>query len=128
MTTWPRDELQRIADADDLHVGPLRTDGKTCGTPTWIWSVAGDGELYVRAYNGRSSRWYHSAMQQRVGRIIAAGLAREVGFEPVEGPVNDPIDAADRAKYASSPYLPPTIGQRVRAATMKVVPTDSGKD
>jgi hypothetical protein len=25
----------------------------TYGTPTWIWSVAVDGALYVRAYNGR---------------------------------------------------------------------------
>jgi hypothetical protein len=51
MNTWPKDELRKIAEADDLHIGPFREDGKTYGTPTWIWSVAVDDALYVRAYN-----------------------------------------------------------------------------
>ena len=54
--TWSKDELRRIAEADDLHISPFREDGNTYGTPTWIWSVAVDGDLYVRAYNGRDSR------------------------------------------------------------------------
>jgi len=58
MTTWPKDELRRISEADDLHVSPLREDGVTYGTPTWIWSVAVEGALYARAYNGQKSRWY----------------------------------------------------------------------
>ena len=128
MTTWPGDELKRIAEANDLHIAPFRADGKTYGTPTWIWSATVDAELYVRAYNGRSSRWYQSAMQHRAGRIIAAGIAREVGFEPIEGPRNDQIDAAYRAKYAASPYLAPMIGQRARAATVRIIPKDTGKD
>jgi hypothetical protein len=49
MTQWPRAELRRIAVSDDLHVSPFRADGKTYGTPTWIWSVVVDDELYVRA-------------------------------------------------------------------------------
>jgi hypothetical protein len=92
------------------------------GTPTWIWSVAVDGELYVRAYNGRNSRWHQAAIQQRAGRIIAAGLTKEVGFEPADGPINDRIDEAYRAKYSSSRYLAPMIGQRARAATVRVIP------
>ena len=33
-------------------------------------------------------------------------------FEPVEGPINDRIDDAYRAKYRGSPYLAPMIGAR----------------
>ena len=40
---WSIDELRKIAEADDLHISPLRDDGMTYGTPTWIWSVAVDG-------------------------------------------------------------------------------------
>jgi hypothetical protein len=76
----------------------------------------------VRAYNGRESRWYQAALRQRLGRIAVAGVTREVRFEPVEGSINDRIDDAYRAKYRSSPYLPPMIGTRARAATMKVMP------
>ena len=54
--TWAQDELKRISEADDLHISPLRDDGATYGTPTWIWSVVMDGALYVRSYNGQSGR------------------------------------------------------------------------
>ncbi len=121
-TTWPKDELHKIAEADDLHIAPFREDGKTYGTPTWIWSVVVDSALYVRAYNGKNSRWYQAALQQKAGRITAAGLTREVTFEHVDGEINDQIDEAYRAKYKGSPYLAPMIGSRARAATVKVVP------
>jgi hypothetical protein len=122
MAAWPDDELAKIADADDLHISPLRDDGVTYGTPTWIWSVALADGLYVRAYNGRSSRWHQAAMRQRAGRITAAGMTKDVTFEPVDGPINDRIDEAYRAKYRGSPYLSPMIGARARSATVRVVP------
>jgi hypothetical protein len=122
MTTWPKDELQRIAETDELRIAPFREDGKTYGTPTWIWSVVVDEALYVRAYNGTSSRWYQAARKLRAGRITGAGLTKEVAFEPVMGPINDCIDAAYRTKYAGSPYLSSMISARARAATVWVVP------
>lgn len=124
MSAWPKDELRMIAEADDLHVSPFREDGATYGTPTWLWSVAVDGELYVRAYNGQNSSWYRAALRQKAGRITAAGMTKEVTFEPVEGPVNDRIHDAYREKYKGSPYLAPMIGARARSATVKVTPRD----
>ena len=126
MNTWSKDELHKIAEADDLHIAPFREDGVTSGTPTWIWSVAVGDALYVRAYNGRGSRWYQAAVRQKAGRIAAAGLTKEVIFEPVDGPINDRIDDAYRAKYRDSPYLSPMIGTRARAATVKVTPREPG--
>lgn len=113
-TTWPKEQLQRIAETDDLHISPFREEGKTYGTPTWIWSVVVDDQLYVRAYNGQSSRWYQAAMQQEAGRITAGGLPTDVRFEPVDGAINDQIDDAYWAKYRGSPYLDPMIGTRAR--------------
>ncbi len=122
MTPWPKDELRKIAGTDDLHISPFRADGLTYGTPTWIWSVAVDDALYVRAYNGRNSRWYKAAVRQKAGRITAAGMTKEVTFEPVDGRINDLIDDAYRAKYKGSPYLNPMIGTSARSATVKVMP------
>src|SRR6266496_2674509 len=99
MTLWSMDELRKIAEADDLHISPFREDGVTYGTPTWIWSVAVDDGLYVRGYNGQSSRWYQAAIRQKAGRIIAAGTTTEVMFGLVDGPLNDLVDDAYRAKY-----------------------------
>jgi hypothetical protein len=43
MSAWPQEELCRMAESDDLHVAPFRGDGRTYGTPIWIWSVVVDG-------------------------------------------------------------------------------------
>ena len=96
----------------------------TCVCGSWIWSVAVDGVLYVRAYYGQDARWYRVAMRQKAGRIISAGMTKEVVLEPVDGPINDLIDDAYRAKYHDSPYLSPMISTRARSATVKVMPRD----
>ena len=134
MAAWSRDELRRIAEADDLHIAPLRADGATYGTPTWIWSVAVDDALYVRAYNGPDARWFQAAVRQKAGRIMAAGMTKEVTFEPIEGTLDGRIDDAYRAKYRGSPYLGSMIGPRARSATVRVMPRErslaegSGRD
>jgi len=125
MIGWPKNTLDRIAASDDLHIAPFRDDGITHGTPTWIWSVVVDGALYVRAYNGTRSRWYQAALRQKAGRISAAGTTQDVAFAPVDGATNDRIDEAYRTKYRGSPYLAPMIGQRARAATIRISPAPS---
>ena len=122
VTTWFKGELRKISEADDLHISPFREDGVAYGTPTWIWSVAVGNALYVRGYNGQESSWYQAAVRQKAGRIIAAGIKKEVAFEQVDGPINERIDDAYRAKYHYSPYLSSMISARARSATVKVTP------
>lgn len=128
MSAWSKNQLLRISATDDLHISPFRDDGKTYGTPTWIWSVVVGDVLYVRAYNGKSSRWYQAALRQKAGRITADGMTINVSFEPVaepdSGPLNDRIDDAYRAKYKGSPYLAPMIGTRARSATVRIMPRE----
>jgi hypothetical protein len=124
---WSSEALQKIAGSDDLKISPLREDGVTYGTPTWIWNVAVNGDLYVRAYHGKQSRWYQAAWQQQAGRIHAAGMVMEVSFEPVaDGPIHSQIDEAYRAKYKTSPYLGSMISEKARLATVKILP--AGKE
>jgi hypothetical protein len=127
--TWASEELSKIASTDDLHVSTFRGDGETYGTPTWIWSVVVDENLYVRAYNGRQSRWYQAALAQKSGRIIAGGMIKDVVFDAVAGTINDRIDEAYRSKYRTSPYLHHMIGDRARSATVKIIPrSDAGSE
>jgi hypothetical protein len=83
--------------------------------------VAVDDALYVRGYNGQNSSWYQAALRQKAGRIIVAGMTKEVTFEAVDGPINNRIDDAYRTKYHGSPYLKPMIGEHARSATVKVM-------
>ena len=119
---WSADELRKIIEADDLHISPFREDGVTPGTPTWIWAVAVDGDLYVRGYNGQGSRWYQAARRQKAGQITAAGATRNGLFEPVAGAINDRVDEAYRTKYRGSAYLAPMIGDSARGATIRIMP------
>jgi hypothetical protein len=69
--TLPLDQVAEGYRAMDERSVPRRR-GDAYGTPTWIWSVAVGDALYVRAYNGGSSRSYKAAMRQKAGRITAA--------------------------------------------------------
>lgn len=119
---FSNEELSSIIKADDLKIAPFRADGKTYGTPTWIWAVEVDGNLYVRAYNGVTSRWYRSAMQQKAGKIHAAGMVKEVLFEAADHSLDEQIDEAYKAKYSGSPYLSPMISKSTKAATVRITP------
>jgi hypothetical protein len=48
-------------------------------------------------------------------------MTREVTFEPADGPINDLVDDAYRAKYHGSPYLRSMISAGARSATVKVM-------
>jgi hypothetical protein len=63
-----------------------------------------------------------AALNQKAGQIRAAGLMKEVVYEPVDGSRNDRIDEAYRVKYRTSSYLGTMIGSQARGATIKVVP------
>jgi hypothetical protein len=120
---WNSVEFKKITDADDLKISPFREDGITYGTPTWIWNVAVEEDLYVRAYHGQKSKWFQAALKQKSGRIHAAGMIKDVMFEKVEGSINDLIDKAYQAKYKGSPYLNAMVSEKVRSATVKIIPT-----
>lgn len=121
--SWDPKVAQAVEKSNDLHVAPFREDGKTYGTPTWVYAVVVDGDVFVRAYHGTSSRWYHAAVTQRAGRIQAAGGTYEARFEPATDPaLNDRVDAAYRRKYAGDSYLPAMVDATRRAATVRITP------
>jgi hypothetical protein len=123
MKMWGQQELKQMEAADDLHISPLRDDGTTYGTPTWIWSVVTAGELYVRPYHGRNSSWYKAAaMTQRAGQIRVTGMTKEVTFNDASGLPQESINAADRVKYSGSPYLNSMINTGTRATTVVIRP------
>ncbi len=84
----------------------------------------GGGVKLAGAYNGRQSTWYEAAVRQTTGLIMAAGMTKEVTFDPVDGRVNDRIDDACRTKYRGSRYRASMIRAEARAATMKVTPRE----
>ena len=124
MEKWTASRLQVFAVADDMRISPFYSDGKTYGTPTWIWSVVVGDHLYVRAWNGQRSSWYQSAVNQRAGRIYLNGCNFKVNFCPVQGNVEltVKIDAAYRQKYGHSAYVQPMLQAGPQSATVEILP------
>jgi hypothetical protein len=122
MSSWNEDDLRAIAESHDLYISPFREDGITYGTPTVVWPLVVDGEVYVRAANGQQSSWYVAAMNQRAGRIQVGGEDREVTFERGGNEVASAIDAAYEEKYKGSSAVPIMQGDGPTSATVRISP------
>jgi len=123
MSTWTRNDLDRIAVAEELEIAPARSDGSLTRFTT-IWVVRVGDDLYVRAYRGRTSAWFRHALQHHEGRIRAGGVERDVRFEEPSDANSRAIDDAYRTKYSrhSASYVDPMVAPEATAATLQLVP------
>jgi len=127
MTSWTRNDLERIGAADELLLASFKKDS-THRKPVTIWVVRVGDDLYVRAYRGRETAWFRHIQQRHEGRIGAGGVTKDVTF--VDGSsdeaLNNKIDAAYQSKYQrySATYVDPMIAPQARATTLKLVPSE----
>ena len=122
MNSWNEDDLRAIAESHDLYISPLREDGTTYGTPTLVWPLVVNGEVYVRAANGQQSSWFRAAVSQKAGRIRVGGKDYEVTFEPEGNETAPAIDAAYEEKYNGSSAVPIMQGEGPKSATVRISP------
>jgi hypothetical protein len=122
MNSWNEDDLRAIAESHDLYISPFREDGTTYGTPTLVWPLVVDGEVFVRAANGQQSSWYVAALSQKAGRIRVGGNDYEVTFEPGGDEVASAVDAAYQEKYKGSSAVPVMQGEGPKSATVRISP------
>ncbi len=122
-STWMKDELGKIAAAEELELASLRRDG-ALRKPVTIWVVRHGDDLYVRSAYGPTARWYRGVQERHEGRVRAGGVEKHVCFVAAADSVNDAIDAAYRTKYRqyADTYLPPMLTPDVRPTTVKLVP------
>ena len=117
MSTWTSDELERIAEAEELELASVRRDG-TLRKPVTIWVIRHGDDLYVRSVNGRGSSWFHGAEVRHEAHVEAGGVDKDVRLIETDD-MNDDIDDAYRAKYRR--YAESIVGSiitpQARAAT-----------
>lgn len=127
MMTWTDEELSKIGNAEELRIATLRRDD-TLRKKVIIWVVRLGDDLYVRSANGREGAWFRGALIRHQGRIWAGGVEKDVTFvEETDPAINGRIDEAYLAKYRRYPqYVAPMVTPEVRAATIKLVPRETG--
>ncbi len=127
MTSWTRNDLERIGAADELLLVSFKKDG-THRKPIPIWVVRVADDLYVRAYRGHETAWFCHVQQRHEGRIGAGGVTKDVTFVDISNDevLNNKIDAAYQSKYQrySATYVDPMIAPQARATTLKLVPSE----
>src|SRR3989442_15593847 len=95
MTSWTRNDLERIGAADELLLASFKKDG-THRKPVTIWVVRVGDDLYVRAYRGRETAWFRHIQLRHEGRIGAGGVSQdaEVVDASSDEALHKKIDAA----------------------------------
>src|ERR1700716_3847936 len=123
MTAWTKDELPRVAGAEELQIASLRRDS-TLRKPVTIWVVRDGDSLYVRSVKGPTAAWFRGTQERHDGRIGAGGFEKDVTFVDADHDVNDKVDAAYRAKYRryAGSILNSVLTPQARSATIKLVP------
>ena len=124
MATWTKDELHKIAAAEELELASLRRDG-TLGNAVTIWVVRVGDDMYIRSWKGDGSAWFRATQGRHEGHIKAGGVGKDVTFvAEADADINDQIDAAYRTKYRrhGGRYVDPMVAPTARATTIKLVP------
>mgnify|MGYP003575157507 CR=1 FL=1 len=124
MATWTKDELHKIAAAEELELASLRGDG-TLSNAVTIWVVRVGDDLYVRSWKGDGGVWFRTTKARHEGHIEADGVGKDVAFvTEAEDHINDQVDAAYRTKYRrhGGRYVDPMVAPTARATTIKLVP------
>lgn len=123
MTDWSREELEKIAAADELQLASARPDGRL-RKPVTIWVVRLGDDIYVRSVNGRNSHWFRGVEDRHEGHIRAGGVDKDVRFVEAGDDVNDEIEAAYRTKYRhyNASVVDPLFTPGAKAATLELVP------
>jgi len=124
MARWTKDELHKIAAAEELELASLRRDG-TLSKAVTIWVVRAGDDLYVRSWKGDGGAWFRATQARHEGHIEAGGVGKDVAFvTEADDDANDRIDEAYRTKYRrhGARYVDPMVATTARATTIKLVP------
>jgi hypothetical protein len=119
---WSPDELDRIAESDELEIATFRVNG-TARPYIPIWAVRVGDDVYVRSYHGPLGRWYRRAIRHHAAWIRVGDIERHVRVE--EAPLEaEPVSQAYRAKYAryGETYVGPMINAEAVSTTLALIP------
>ena len=127
MTAWTRDELPKVARAEELEIASVRPDG-TLRKLVTIWVVREGDSLYVRSVKGPTGAWFRGTQERHEGRIRAGGVEKDVTFVTADHDIDDAVDASYRAKYRryAGSILNSVLTPQARSTTIKLVPRSAG--
>ncbi|WAE75774.1 DUF2255 family protein [Streptomonospora nanhaiensis] len=121
--TWTPEELTLYSSTEEI-VLTVAHGRRVLRRGRRVWVVREGDDLYVRSLGGHASDWYRSARIHRKGTVRAAGLRRNVVFEPADPGTRERVDAAYRLKYGhyAAAFLDTVTGDQAASTTLRLVP------
>lgn len=125
---WTAHALQRVGDAQELHVATRRTDG-TLRPYVTIWVVRTGDQIYVRSAHGTENPWYRRALATGIGRIRAGGVEIDVALTSADDADQAAIDSAYHAKYDryGATIVNTVVGPSAARTTLRLTPQPDGE-
>jgi hypothetical protein len=120
MNAWTKDELDSIANAGELRVAGVRSDG-TLRSLVIIWHVRVGDDIFIRSVNGPDAAWFRGTQVRGEGRVVSGGVTKDVTFVRVADRDAD-IDAAYRKKYGSGSAVRAITSELAAGTTLRVDP------
>jgi hypothetical protein len=120
--SFPSDDLERLARAEEIEIETQPPDGPVHRTVIWI--VVDDDEAFIRSVRGKAGRWYREATANPAVAIHVDGRRLPATAIPATDP--DSIERTNKAlrqKYDRVPGLEPMLKPTVFDTTLRVEPT-----
>ena len=123
MAAWTPDELETMANQDELELASQRTDG-SFRDPVTIWMVRVGDDVFVRSVKGPDGPWFRGTRTVGRGRARADVVERDVAFEDADGSLAEEIDEPYREKYRryASNTVDSVLTDQAKASTTRLVP------
>jgi hypothetical protein len=121
MAGWTNDELKEFETAEALQNRPYADNGSDFEQDIPTWTVADNGNLYVRGAKGKDTKWVDFGTRNG-GRVGVNNQNYEVKYEVVNDPAE--IEAVSRAftnKYPAGSILTMMTSKVAESATIKLI-------
>lgn len=120
--SFPKATLDLLDRTKEVDIETRSPKGTKHAVPIWI--VVDDGDVFIRTYRGKTSRWYRELLEGG-GALVAGG--RRIKVRPV--PAADPRSvrrASDgyRKKYGKSRSLDAMLLRSVLPTTLRLEAPD----
>jgi hypothetical protein len=120
--SFGREDLQRLAAAEEVEIETQAPDGPVHRTVIWI--VVDGTEAFIRSFRGPTARWYREALANPAvavhvdGRRLPATAIAATDPDSIER-----VSAGFWAKYPNDPATRAMVGPDNLPTTLRLEPT-----
>jgi hypothetical protein len=116
--TFPKGTLELLDRSQEVDIETRSPKGRTHAVPIWV--VVDGGEVFVRTYRGKTSRWYRELLAGPGALIVEGRRVRVRAVAATDGVSVKRASDGYRRKYARSGSLGSMLRRSVLPTTLRL--------